>query len=242
MRLDRSDPDLFKSTVHFRGDLRVPVLNVQSETDLMTLGSLASRQPDTERFRLWEIAGASHADTYLISAAYQDSEGVDPAVLAAALAPATQMFGQTLAAPINSGPAQHYVLNSALYHLNRWVRDGQAPPAGARLEVANAEGRVFVLDDSGNVRGGIRSPWVDVPTASLSGLGQTGAGFAPLFGTTKAFDSEKLMLLYPGGRAQYLEKFVAATDAAIQAGFILEADKPEIHALAAAMYPVPPGP
>jgi hypothetical protein len=50
------------------------------------------------------------------------------------------------------------------------------------------------------------------------------------------------MLLYPGGRAQYLEKFVAATDAAIQAGFILEADKPEIHALAAAMYPVPPGP
>ena len=242
MRLDRSDPDLFKSTVHFRGDLRVPVLNVQSETDLMTLGSLASRQPDTERFRLWEIAGASHADTYLISAAYQDSEGVDPAVLAAALAPTIQMFGQTLTAPINSGPAQHYVLNSALYHLNRWVRDGQAPPAGARLEVANAEGRVFVLDDSGNVRGGIRSPWVDVPTASLSGLGQTGAGFAPLFGTTKAFDSEKLMLLYPGGRAQYLEKFVAATDAAIQAGFILEADKREIHALAAAMYPVPPGP
>jgi hypothetical protein len=56
LRLDRSDPDLFKSTARSRLDLRVPVLNVQSETDLMTLGSLASRQADTERFRFWEIA------------------------------------------------------------------------------------------------------------------------------------------------------------------------------------------
>jgi hypothetical protein len=239
MRLDRADPALFKSAVHFRTDARVPVLDVQSETDVMTLGSLIARQPDAEHFRLWEVPGASHADTYLINASAEDSEGVDPAVLAAALKPSTQMFGQTLSAPMNSGPQQHYVMNSALDHLNRWVRDGQAPPAAQRMEVA-AESHAFALDDSGNVRGGIRSPWVEVPTAALSGLGQAGAGFAPLFGTTKAFDAAKLAQLYPGGRAQYLQKFAAATDSAIGSGFILEADKQEINALAAAMYPGAP--
>ena len=239
MSLDRPDPRLFQSTAQFRPDLRVPVMNVQSETDVMILGSLAARQADTGHLRLWEIAGASHADTYLINAANQDSEGVDPAVLAAALAPSAQMFGQTLAAPMNSGPQQHYVLNSALDHLNRWVRDDKAPPIAARLAILKPETRSFALDDSGNVRAGIRTPWVGdrAHTAVLSGLGQTGAGFAPLFGTTRTFDAAKLMQIYPGGRAQYLERFAAATDSAVKAGFILEADRQEINALAAAMYP-----
>jgi hypothetical protein len=215
---------------------------VQSETDVMILGSLVSRQPDTERFRLWEIAGASHADTYLLNAAYQDSEGVPPALLAEALRPTTQLFGQTLGAPINSGPQQHYVLNSALHHLDRWVRDGRAPPVAERLDVANAGSASFVLDETGNARGGIRTPWVDVPVAALSGLGQEGPGFAPLFGTTKTFESATLTHLYAGGREQYLEKFAQATRAAVQAGFILAADESEINALAAAMYPATTGP
>ena len=44
--------------VLFRDDLRVPVLCVEAETDLITLGYYAARQDDTERFRLWEMAGA----------------------------------------------------------------------------------------------------------------------------------------------------------------------------------------
>jgi hypothetical protein len=236
MRLDRADPDLYKSSTQFRSDLRVPVMDVQSETDVMILGSLAARQADTDHLRLWEVAGASHADTYLVKASYQDSEGVDPAVLASALVPSAQMFGQTLAAPMNSGPQQHYVMNCALDHLNRWVRDGKAPPFAARLAVSNPEAHAFALDESGIVRGGVRTPWVDAPTAVLSGLGQTGAGFAPLFGTTRAFDAAQLARLYPGGRAQYLERFAAATAATVKAGFILEADEHEINALAAAMY------
>jgi hypothetical protein len=234
MRPDRMDPELMKSTTRFRADLRVPVLDVQSETDVMVLGSLSARQEDTDHFRLWEVAGTSHADTYLINASYQDAEGVDPASLSAAMAPTTQMFGQTLAVPMNSGPQQHYVMNSALDHLNSWVRDGRAPPIAARLAVSKP---AFALDDSGVARGGIRTPWVDVPTGVLSGLGQTGVGFSPLFGTTRAFDSAKLALLYPGGRAQYLQQFAAATASAVKAGFILEADAQEINGLAQAQYP-----
>jgi hypothetical protein len=237
LRPDRADPELMKDAVRIRSDLRVPVMNVQSETDVMILGSFVSRQPDTDRFRLWEIAGASHADTYLLNGAYQDSEGVDPALLAGALRPTAQLFGQILGAPMNSGPQQHYVLNSALFHVNRWVRDGQAPPVAERLDLADAGSPSFALDETGNARGGVRSPWVDVPVAVLSGLGQTGPGFAPLFGTTGAFDSATLTRLYPGGRAQYLEEFAQATRAAVQAGFILGVDESEINALAAAMCP-----
>jgi hypothetical protein len=240
IRLDRANMNPFADPVSIRADVRVPVLMLQSETDLMYLGSLASRQPDANRIRLWEIAGASHADTYQIIAAYQDSEGVDPAVLAAALAPTDSFFGMKMSSPMNSGPQQHYVDNAALEGLNRWVRDGKAPPAAPRLEVGSPESHGFALDELGIARGGIRSPWVDVPTAVLSGLGQTGVGFAPLFGTTKPFDASTLTKLYPRGRTEYLVKFAAAADAAIKAGFILEADKHEINALAAAAYPAAP--
>jgi hypothetical protein len=240
IRLDRANMNPFADPVRIRADVRVPVLMLQSETDLMYLGSLASRQPDANRIRLWEIAGASHADTYQVIAAYQDSEGVDPVVLAAALAPTDSFFGMKMSSPMNSGPQQHYVDNAALEHLNRWVRDGKAPPAAPRLEVGSPESHGFALDELGIARGGIRSPWVDVPIAVLSGLGQTGAGFAPLFGTTKPFDATTLTKLYPRGRTEYLAKFAAAADAAIKAGFILEADKREINALAAAAYPAAP--
>jgi hypothetical protein len=240
MRLDRATTNPAANPVLIRSDVRVPVLMVQSETDLMILGSLAARQPDSDRIRLWEVAGASHADTYLVAAAYQDSEGVDPAVLAAALAPTTSFFGMTMTVPMNSGPQQHYIVSSALEHLHTWVHEGKAPPAAPRLEISSAEPHSFALDDRGIVRGGIRSPWVDVPTGALSGLGQTGAGFAPLFGTTKLFDANTLTKLYPRGRADYLAEFSKATDSAIKAGFILDADREEINALAAASYPTPP--
>ena len=81
---------------------------------------------------------------------------------------------------------------------------------------------------------------MDAPTVVLSGLGQTGAGFAPLFGTTRAFEAAKLTQLYPNGRAQYLEEFAAATNSAVKAGFILDVDTKEINALAAEMYPNTP--
>ena len=32
----------------------------------MLLGYLPARQPDTKRFRDWEIAGTSHADSYTL--------------------------------------------------------------------------------------------------------------------------------------------------------------------------------
>jgi hypothetical protein len=92
---------------------------------------------------------------------------------------------------------------------------------------------VFVTDEHGIARAGIRTPHVDVPTAVLSSQGNSGNGIAgDLVGTTTPFEAAKLAALYLS-RADYLSRFGAATDTAVAAGFVLPADAAEIKAIAA---------
>ena len=222
-------------TDRIRDDVRVPVLTVQSETDVLGLGSASARQDDAPRFRLWEVAGAAHADTYLLVASGGDDGQRTPAELARLMAPTDSAFGLKMDSPMNSGPQQHYVLQAALDHLDRWAAGGAPPPSASRLELRNAAdgAATFALDEQGNVRGGVRTPWVDAPSAVLSGLGQSGAEFAFLFGTTRPLAAAARARLYPGGRADYLARFRKATDDAVGAGFLLDVDRDEILGLAA---------
>jgi hypothetical protein len=68
-------------------------------------------------------------------------------------------------------------------------------------------------------------------------MGQTGSIFAALFGVTEPLNQRKLAELYPGGRADYLDKFAVALSSAIGNGHILGEDAAQIAALAAATYP-----
>jgi hypothetical protein len=106
--------------------------------------------------------------------------------------------------------------------LRDWIRNATLPPQAPRLEVTGSPPAV-VRDEHGNARGGIRTPYVDVPIATLSGEGQTGSVLCILFGTTSLFDAEKLAELYPT-QATYIDAYNASTDAAVAAGFILPAD------------------
>jgi hypothetical protein len=214
-----------------RSDVRVPVLTLQSETDVFGLGSVAARQPDSDRFRLWEIAGAAHADTYLLVASAADDGSLAPDALAKLLAPTDAVFGMKMKLPINAGPQQHYVLQAGLAHLDRWAGGGPPPPGAPRLEVGGGESPL-ALDELGIAKGGLRTPWVDAPTAVLSGFGQSGTEFAFLFGTTRPFDAATLARLYPGGRSDFLARFRNATEEAVARGFLLDSDAPEIRALA----------
>jgi hypothetical protein len=216
-----------------------PVLLFLSETDLMTpmFGYLRARQPDSAHLRTWEVAGTAHADTYTIGASMVDSGSEPIEALAKAFAPSKNLMGMELSKPINSAPQHHYVMNAALAALNKWIATGKPPPEGQRLAATDDTMPQLVLDGNGNATGGVRSPWVDVPTARLSGLGQDAGGMGFLFGVTEPFDDAKLAQLYPGGKPEYLKKFDTALQAAIGAGFILRADETEIRALAAASYP-----
>lgn len=216
-----------------RPDARIPTLVVQSETDVFGgLGYLPARQPDSERFRLWEVAGAAHCDTYFLCASPFDSGSLPIAELAELVARADSS-GVPSEVPINAGPQMHFVLQRAFDGLDRWVRDGTEPPSAARLAVDGAGGPA--RDELGIGVGGVRTPWVDAPLAVYSGLGQPG-DMTELFGTTRPLDDETLAARYPRGRDDYLDRFRTATSAAVTAGFLLVEDATEIEALGAAAW------
>jgi hypothetical protein len=232
---DEAEPGtaLRGAPVVFHPDLRAPVLCVEAETDLINLGYLAARQPDTEMLTTWEMAGTSHADIYTFVVGGIDTGHLPTDELARAWIPGSEFFGMRLDRPVNAGP-QHYVRNAAVAHLDRWVRGGPRPPASDRLETRDG---IFVTDAQGNVTGGIRTPHVDVPTNVLSGLGNGGHPMSFLCGSTIPFEPDRLRRLY-SSKEGYLERFGEATDSAVAAGFVLPDDAAEIKAVAAANAPI----
>ncbi len=210
-----------------RTDLKVPVLQFQSETDMLygALNFIGARQPDTDLIRTWEVAGTAHADAYNLGIGDADNgDGVgDAALFQAMLTPPSSIYGGVISCstPINAGP-HTYVLRASLNSLDKWIRTGEAPESRPPLDVTSG---AFVLDAKGNAAGGIRTPHVDVPVAILSGLGQTGSRFCGLFGTTTgappaAFASWAL----PNGRPAFDTSWIASLDDAVAKGNILEAD------------------
>lgn len=234
-------PEDAPKEVRIRTDLAAPVLMFITETDLLGFGAgyFPARQPDTDTIRTWEVAGTAHADTYTLGGAMIDSGSEPISVLAAAFAATGAVGGMPMPVPINSAPQHHYVLQSAVAALQTWIVRGEAPTRGDRLEVAPGPPPELLKTALGEAKGGVRSPWMDAPTAVLSGLGQTAPGLGALFGVTRPFSAETLADLYPGGRADYLARFDAALEEAIARGFILAADRDEIRALAAESYPGP---
>ncbi len=220
--------------VRVRGDLGTPVLMLQTETDLFVLGSYPDNQEDSNRFRLWEIAGSAHADLYTFLDNRFDI-GDDPSIAAVVeeLFPVPGFIECPV--PVNAGP-QHWVAKAAIHALNEWVANGVAPPRAERLSVSG-EPPAFDLDDNGNVLGGIRTPYVDVPIARLSGEGQPPLMLDPenpdlnideidfcfLSGTTELFDAAQLGALY-ASNAAYVEAVNNATDDAVEKGFLRPAD------------------
>jgi hypothetical protein len=96
----------------------------------------------------------------------------------------------------------------------------------------------LVADDAGIAQGGIRTGWVDVPVAALSGLTPPGAaGIGILLGSTRMFDAAELARRYPAGRDEYAAAFREATERAAAAGFVLGQDVEEMVAVATAAYP-----
>lgn len=214
-------------TVLIREDLEVPVLTFQTETELLGMGAVTDRQPDSDWFRLWEVAGAAHNDYYSFVAGRQDT-GEDPRFAVVVEVDGIPGFLRC-EKPMNAGPMA-WVFNAALRSLDDWVREGAAPPTAERLTVDDAAS-AFVKDELGNVTGGIRTPYVDAPAAVLSGEGQDGSSFCGLFGTTDLFDAAQMAQLYTD-QAGYEVAVSAAADDAVEAGFLLPEDADRIRAAA----------
>lgn len=232
--LTRRDATTLES-VPLRPGLRVPVLALQTETDVITLGHFRVRQDDTDRFRLWEVAGTAHADTYA-QAGLADTGNLPAEQLARALEPRPTLAATAQNHLVNSAPQHHYVASAAVAWLHKWVHDGTLPPTAPRLNVRGHDGMpALERDEHGNATGGIRTPWVDVPVATLSGIFESSDPLSILFGCTRPFPAATIQRLYPD-QAAYLNAFRASLKSAIADGFLLPADEPEIMGLAAEQY------
>lgn len=226
--------------VRFRQSLRVPVLSLITETDLLGArlgGYHGSRRPDDRRLRVWEIAGTAHADNYLFAGAFID-DGTKPAAeLARVFRPMTTSMAGTSKFPFNTGQPHHYTVQAALSALDGWLRTGRPPASTRPLQLASgaAPGAAPTLakDANGLALGGVRTPWVDVPTARISGEGDPASFIGMLAGVTAPFDQAALSRLYPGGKADYMAKFTRALDRSIRAKHILPETRQEILDIAA---------
>jgi hypothetical protein len=195
-----------------RTDGKAPILVLEAETDVPR--HFTARQPDSARYRLWEVAGTAHFDEDGLNAL----TGIPKEQMAI-----TPPLGCT--PRINSAPMR-YVVATAIRDLARWASGGRPPPRAPRIEVAAGEPPTIARDEFGNARGGIRLPQLEAPIATLSGEPGGGPGFCSLFGFTAPLDAGQLASLYQSPD-DYVAKFEQATDRAVRQGFIVPADAKE---------------
>jgi hypothetical protein len=204
-----------------RDDLDTKVFRVNTEGEAFS--SYPVRQPDTDAYRYWEIAGSAHQGAYV-------TVGVD-----GLLARDLGLPGRPGALPDNDLPSQR-VMNAALRHLDRWVRGEASAPEQPLIEISGSPVDI-VRDAFGNAAGGVRLPELAVPTKQYGPFGVPTISHR-LRGFAVPFDDQTLRVLYPT-HDDYVAKFTAATDAAVDAGALLDRDA-EAGVRAARAAEVPP--
>ncbi len=203
------------------------IIHAVGEGDLMFFG--ASRRPmvlrpdadaPDDRYRHYQFAAASHVVTRGIT---------DPKVVFSTLTDAMKPGEQ-----LNQFPMAPLYEN-AVRHLVDWVMKGAAPPKGARIEMQNG---VIVRDEHGNAKGGIRSPYVDVPTVRYiaSAPADSSNMMRALIGLQEPFSPEKLRTLYKS-RSNYLKLFDTGIDRMVADQWIIAADGEKLKAEEARLAP-----
>jgi hypothetical protein len=221
---DASQPRIPEGSHLLRSDLEVPVMVVNTECEAAACYPV--RQPDTTRFRYWEIAGASHVSLQAMASSAPRSQR-DFGFALPLDDPAMQSINQVSIAP---------VVDAALRQLQRWIRDGAVPPVQPRIEFSGRPPTI-ARDADGIARGGIRLPQVEVPLAHNSAIQRSPDIFARLVGSHESFSVDELRRRY-GSRERYLADFEKAVRSAESASVVLPGDIESLIAEAQAACPL----
>jgi hypothetical protein len=176
----------------------VPVVAVAGEGDLVN--TFVSRRDDSDapgdRYRLYEMAGAGHIDRFAYvgfpAMADQDAagnaQGTPEWPFNAPCTPPVRLMDESV---LRIG------YDVALDALDGWTRKGIVPKKAPRVDTrpAGAGGFTVVADEHGNARGGVRTPYLEVPVAKYV-TSSPGPGNCPEIGHTERFDANKLKALY----------------------------------------------
>jgi len=120
---------------------------------------------------------------------------------------------------INDFP-QPYFFAGAFNNLDQWVRKGVPPPKAEFVEAAN--------DEFGNARGGVRSPWLDVPGGMFHPAMKGPTNCADI-GYWVPFSWQRLEAIY-GSHENYSRKFLAAVDHLVKERWVIPSDAKKIKA------------
>jgi hypothetical protein len=175
------------------------------------------RRPDgdqpSDRYRVYEVAGAAHNNTRL---------------------PRIDKHASDVSAASRCGYERsrfpmHHFFKSTLARLDAWASRGVIPPPSQRIAL-NADGTP-VLDAHGNPAGGVRSSYLDVPTARYftNATAPAGGQNCSQDGFEERFSPATLASLYrnPG---DYVSRATRRIDELEREGWLLGADALELRA------------
>lgn len=207
----------------FRTDLRVPVWKLLTEFDVEN-SEASIRQPDTSKFRTWEVAGSSHVDQYLRSSR-------EPLELRDFSTPTTASSAEAVLAPqcaipsIGTRVPTHYVVGHAYDLMVGWL-EGTPPPSAPPIEITTfgSPGRPSVItrNSLGLALGGIQLSELAVPTAINVGI-NSGPGACVRWGYSLPLSFATLATLYKSHDA-YVERVINANRTDVRSNFISTAD------------------
>jgi hypothetical protein len=211
-------PELtFKGSAQIRDDGNVPVLVVNSESETLMMSIV--RQPDSDTFRFWEMAGTAHAG------------GESAELMTAALLRDGVSDGLPILEEKNT-IVWDYIARAALERLVEWI-DSKLPPASIPpITLDPALG--IARDEVGNALGGVRVPEVVAPLAVHTGM-KSELSASALSGESTPLPRERIGKLYVDAAA-YHEAWDRAVDDLADIGLVLPGSVAQLKAEGRALY------
>ena len=219
-----------------------PVISVASQVLVTGMGAY---RPDSnsakDRYRHYEIAGASHVNMRAFSLLLKPEDMIKAGFTAVPDCTEFATYGMT------DFPFE-YFMRGAFANLDAWARSNIAPPKGSRIEVEPIpEGTKptfppfmpVKVDKYGNALGGVRSPYVDVPTGTYYTRSTPtdpkffdSVLFCSIVGYKVPFKKDLLMKLYPTHK-KYVKKVNKQVKKMVKARLITASDGQRIKEEAA---------
>ncbi len=224
----------------------VPAVELLSEGESETHRDVLRSDGDgaDDLYRLYQVAGTGHVVTGVPSLTtnrlQMEQRGAAP-----------------LPREINERPSDarmDLVARAVFDAADRWIDAGTPPPRAARFDYGDhgdagprghmPESLPLVRDADGNAVGGVRTPWVEVPTAAYLPHSTPRPGrclpaphapyanpalLADLIAHMEPFEMAELKRRY-GNSEAYMERFERCARTLSAAGWLLEEDLPELLA------------
>lgn len=196
----------------------VPFVTVFSQSELLhdvIEGIPTPPDTDSPQLRYYEVTGMPHLRLADLGTEHTEQLAAD-----------VGKGGDPRCRTLYDEPVE-LVVSALLDGMDQWVRDGKPMPKAPR--VIRDGKAVARAPATGNLQGGVRPPWVQVPSASYLTDQETGCGL--IYDTKVPYSKEVLGKRY-GNFSRYAQKFEDAKAVSIKEGYLLPEDAAGLHPIA----------